>query len=299
MKRTIRVGSRDSLLALVQTQMVIDAIQAYDPEIEVELIKMKTTGDKILDKTLDKIGGKGLFVKELDEALLTGQVDLTVHSFKDMPMELNPELPIVALSKREDPRDALVLPKSGEMDSRPIGSSSLRRQLQLHELFPDHETLSVRGNVQTRLRKLEEGNYSALVLASAGLRRLGLENRINRLFTPDEMVPAACQGILAVQGRKGEDYSYLSDFDCAESHLAALAERGFVRTLNGGCSAPTAAYAEVADGKITLRTFYVGSNGKVIRAVDSAPPMQAEQLGIKMARESLAAAGEEPDDEKR
>lgn len=293
MKRTIRVGSRDSLLALIQTQMVIRAIKAYDPEIQVQLIKMKTTGDKILDKTLDKIGGKGLFVKELDEALLSGQVDLTVHSFKDMPMEVNPDLPLVALSEREDPRDALVLPENGIMDGRPIGSSSLRRQLQLHVLFPEHETLSVRGNVQTRLRKLEEGNYSALVLASAGLRRLGLDHRISRLFSPEEMIPAACQGILAVQGRKGEDYSYLSDFDCTESHIIAAAERGFVRALNGGCSAPTAAYAELRDGKVTLRTFYVGQNGKSVRMIDSSSASQAEQLGIRMAKEALAAAGEE------
>ncbi len=293
MKRKIRVGSRDSLLALVQTQMVIDAIRAYDPEIEVELVKMKTTGDKILDKTLDQVGGKGLFVKELDDALLSRQVDLTVHSFKDMPMELNPALPLAALSKREDPRDALVLPESGEMDSRPIGSSSLRRRIQLRALFPEHETLPVRGNVQTRLRKLEEGNYSSLVLACAGLRRLGLEGRIARLFTPEEMVPAACQGILAVQGREGEDYSFLSGFDCPESHIVAAAERGFVRALNGGCSAPTAAYAELREGRLTLRTFYVGGSGAVIRLTGSAPAAQAKQLGMDLAKETLMRAGEE------
>lgn len=292
MKKKLRVGSRDSLLALIQTQIVIDAIHAYDPEIEIELVKMKTTGDKILDKTLDKVGGKGLFVKELDEALLSRQVDLTVHSFKDMPMEINPELPLVVLSAREDPRDALVLPESGVMDSRPIGSSSLRRQIQLRALFPEHETLSVRGNVQTRLRKLEEGNYSALVLASAGLRRLGLEDRISRLFTPDEMIPAACQGILAVQGRKDEDYAYLSAFDCPESHVIAAAERGFVRALNGGCSAPTAAYAELNDGAVTLRTFYVSESGKVIRLTDTAPAASAQQLGIRLAEQTLAQAGE-------
>jgi hydroxymethylbilane synthase len=293
MKRTIRIGSRDSLLALIQTEIVIDAIRACDPEIEVELVKMKTTGDKILDRTLDQVGGKGLFVKELDEALLSHQVDLTVHSFKDMPMEQNPALPIVALSAREDPRDALVLPESGVMGAGPIGSSSLRRQIQLRALFPEHETRSVRGNVQTRLRKLEEENYSALVLASAGLRRLGLENRIARYFTPDEMIPAACQGILAVQGRAGEDYRYLAAFDCPESHLLAAAERGFVRALNGGCSAPTAAYAELHNGVITLRTFYVSETGFVFRAVETAPADQAEQLGIRMAEKALAAAKKE------
>ncbi len=223
MNKLLRIGTRDSKLALIQTEIVAGAIRKLNPGLQVELVTMKTTGDKILDRTLDKVGGKGLFVKELDEALLSGRADLTVHSYKDMPMELNPLLPVVALSSREDPRDCLILPESGVMGLRLIGSSSLRRRHQLPSLFPGYETKPVRGNVLTRLRKLEEEGFSALVLAVSGMKRLGLENRISRVFTPDEMIPAASQGILAVQGRGGEDYSFLAAFDSAGSRICSAA----------------------------------------------------------------------------
>ena len=171
MKKVI-IGSRESRLAVIQSEMVKKYIEEHSPEIQAEILTMKTTGDIILDRTLDKIGGKGLFVKELDKALMEKKSDLSVHSLKDMPMEVPEELPLVAYSKREDPRDVLVLPKGQEtMDKRkPIGCSSLRRILQLKELFPDMEFKSVRGNVLTRLKKLDSGEYSALVLAAAGLR---------------------------------------------------------------------------------------------------------------------------------
>ena len=183
---------------MVQSELVMDAIRAAHPEVGLELVTMKTTGDKILDRTLDKVGGKGLFVKELDAALLDGRVDLTVHSCKDLPMEEDPRIPLAGFSRREDPRDVLVLPM-GETElrrDRPIGCASLRRRLQLKALFPDRETAPVRGNVQTRLAKLDRGEYSALVLAAAGLKRLGLEGRISRYFQPEELLPAAGQGIL-------------------------------------------------------------------------------------------------------
>jgi hydroxymethylbilane synthase len=210
---------------------------------------MKTTGDKILDKTLDQIGGKGLFVKELDEALRAGEVDITVHSLKDLPAEIPEDLPVIGFSVREDPRDVLVLPEGisdiSEMDfSKPIGTSSRRRTLQAQELFPQAGFESVRGNVLTRLRKLDEGQYSAIILAAAGLRRLGLENRISRVFSTEEMIPSAGQGILALQGRKGVDYSCLDGFVSARSAIAAAAERGFVSALGGGCTSPIAAHAE-------------------------------------------------------
>lgn len=184
MKNKITIGSRESKLAVLQSEMVRDYIKNHDPELEVEILTMKTTGDKILDRTLDKVGGKGLFVKELDHALLDGRTELSVHSLKDMPMEVPAELPLLAFSKREDPRDVLVLPKGvTELDrSKPLGCSSLRRTLQLRELYPDMEIKSIRGNLQTRLRKLDEGQYSGLILAAAGLKRLGLEERISRYF---------------------------------------------------------------------------------------------------------------------
>ena len=180
MSKKVIIGSRESRLAVIQSEMVRDYILSYNKDCEVELLTMKTTGDKILDCTLDKVGGKGLFVKELDKALLEKKSQLSVHSLKDMPMEVPEELPLLAFSKREDPRDVLVLPEGiKELDeSKPIGCSSLRRTLQLKELYPNMEFKSVRGNVQTRLKKLDEGQYSALVLAAAGLKRLKLENRI-------------------------------------------------------------------------------------------------------------------------
>lgn len=255
---TIKIGTRDSKLAMIQTQIVVDAILQYDPDIKVELVPMKTTGDLILDKTLDKIGGKGLFVKELDRALLQGEVDLTVHSMKDMPMEIDERIPIIATSKREDPRDVLVLPKSKELVyGLPIGSSSARRNIQLRKLFPDFDIKPVRGNVLTRLEKLDRGEYAALVLAAAGLKRLELDERIHRYFTVKEIIPANCQGVLAVQGRADFPKEILSKLHCEESAWTSRCERAFVRSLNGGCSAPIAAYAQLQGEKISLKGLYV------------------------------------------
>lgn len=249
---TIRIGSRDSRLAVVQAQEVLRLLGGG------ELVTMKTTGDMVLDKTLDQVGGKGLFVKELDRALAGGRVDLTVHSLKDVPMEQPDGLPLVAYTKREDARDALVLPENGVWDrSKPIGCSSARRRVQLAALFPDIAVAPVRGNVQTRLAKLEAGEYGALVLAAAGLHRLGLQSRVSRYFSPDEIIPAAGQAILAVQGRAGELTEEVKALDDADARDCALAERGFVRALGGGCFAPVAAYAEVQGERLHLRGLYV------------------------------------------
>ena len=214
MRRCIRIGSRESRLAVVQTRLVADYIQEALPEAEVCLVTMKTTGDRILDRPLEAVGGKGLFVKELDRALLEGRTELSVHSLKDLPMDLPAELPILGYSRREDPRDVLVLPAGSDQwdRSKPLGCSSKRRILQLQRLYPEVRASLIRGNVQTRLRKLDEGRYGAIVLAAAGLKRLGLEDRISRYFSPEEMLPAAGQGILAVQGRAGVDYGYLHGF---------------------------------------------------------------------------------------
>lgn len=283
---TIRVGSRESRLAVIQSQMAIDAIHHYDPSIPVELVTMKTTGDMILDRTLDKIGGKGLFVKELDAALLDGRVDITVHSSKDLPMEINPQLPLAAFSRREDPRDVLVLPEGvSEIDfSKPIGCSSLRRQLQLKKLFPQAALAPIRGNVLTRLQKLDRGEYSALVLAGAGLTRLGLANRISRYFSTEEILPAAGQGILAVQTRQGMDTPWLSDFDDGDARDCLTAERAFVRTLDGGCSSPVAAYATVAQDILTLKGMYVTEDEQLYFETVTGPRNQADSLGSDLAR---------------
>lgn len=286
--KKVKIGTRESKLAVIQAEMVANYIRENCTEREPELVTMKTTGDKILNKTLDKIGGKGLFVKELDASLLDGRSDISVHSLKDMPMEVSKELPLLGFSKREDPRDVLVLPKQKtKLDKAlPLGCSSARRVLQLKKLFPDMEVRSIRGNVLTRLEKLDKGEYSALILAAAGLKRLGLEERISRYFSADEMIPAAGQGILAIQGRRGEDYSYLENFYDVESTWCALAERSFVRTLNGGCSSPIAAYAVVDGGVLKITGLYAteGDTTYVTGQIEG-NPTEAEALGKKLAEQ--------------
>ena len=283
----LRIGSRESRLAVIQSQMVMELIAAAEPEAELELVTMKTTGDKILDKTLDKIGGKGLFVRELDQALRDGRADFTVHSLKDMPMQVPEDLPLAAFSSREDPRDVLVLPEGvTELDvSKPIGCSSRRRQLQLKLLFPDMDIQPVRGNVQTRLAKLEAGQFSALVLAAAGLKRLGLEGRISRYFTTEEILPAAGQGILVVQTRRGMDTQCLRLVQDEKTACCAKAERAFVRALDGGCSSPVAAHAVVEGEKLTLTGFYVSVDERIQRKGSiSGGVTEAETLGSTLAR---------------
>lgn len=281
--RKIRVGSRDSKLAVIQAQMVVDCIQAYDCNIQTELVPMKTTGDKILDRTLDKIGGKGLFVKELDEALLNNLVDITVHSGKDLPMELNPQLPLVAFSAREDERDVLIYPLTEANEAKPLGCSSKRRSTQLSQLGYAH-IAPLRGNVLTRLNKLDSGEYRAIVLAAAGIKRLGLQERISKFFTTEQIMPAACQGIIAVQARLGEDNSFLQGFHSPESALIAAAERAFVATLDGGCSSPIAAYARLQGAEILLEGMYVDESATIIRKGSiSGSHEQAAQLGKELA----------------
>lgn len=309
-KRRIRVGSRESRLAVIQAEMVMDLIRRAHPGIEPELVTMKTTGDMILDRSLDTVGGKGLFVKELDQALRDGRIDIAVHSLKDMPADTPEDLPLLAFSKREDPRDVLVLPAGtgGTGDNgtagagtagiggpaaadgsgvagKPIGSSSARRSLQLRRLFNGVPTAGVRGNVLTRLSKLDRGDYRALVLAAAGLLRLGLENRISRVFEPSEMIPAAGQGIMAVQGRAGESYDYLDCVNDKDSEAAALTERAFVRSLEGGCSAPIAAYAKVEGSGIKLTgLYYIENRDEYITGEISGRREDGEALGKELAR---------------
>lgn len=274
------------MLALAQAELLKQYIETNHPGYEVELVKIKTTGDKILDRSLDEIGGKGLFVKELDLALYEGRTDLSVHSLKDLPMEVPSDFPVLGFSKREDPEDVLVLPQGcAKLDSdRPVGTSSPRRRIQLAQLYPGCIIRPVRGNVLTRLKKLDSGAYGALVLAAAGLRRLGLEHRISYRYSVSQMVPAAGQGILAVQGRKDFDRSVLEGFFNEDAKWQALAERSFVRAFGGGCSSPVAAYAKVSGGEMTL-TGLAAADGaiSVQKAVRTAPKQAAEQLGRQLA----------------
>jgi hydroxymethylbilane synthase len=292
MEKTIRIGSRESRLAVIQSEIVRKYIREHGHR-DAEIVTMKTTGDRILDQTLDKIGGKGLFVKELDAALMDGRSDLSVHSLKDMPAEIPAELPLLGFSRREDPRDVLVLPKGAERldPSKPIGCSSKRRVLQAKKLYPDMAFAPVRGNVLTRLEKLDRGEYGALILAAAGLKRLGLENRISRYFETTEILPAAGQGILAIQGKAGENYDFLAGFFDEESAAAARCERAFVKELDGGCSSPIGAYAVVSEGHLHVTGLYYEENEADIYLIGSKEGAtdEPEALGRTLAVELKAA----------
>jgi len=309
MEKKIRIGSRDSVLAVKQANIVMDAVRRDNPNVAFELVTLKTSGDMILDRNLDAIGGKGLFIRELEQALAMGRVDIAVHSYKDMPCEETSGLPVVALSRRETPFDALVLPKDvtpGDLHAfrtsetpfddqvlsdgntpignpKPVGSSSLRRSIQFACLYKGFSVKGIRGNIPTRLNKLDEGQYSALILAQAGLIRLSLQHRIFRVFSADEMIPAGSQGILAVQGRQGEDYSYLAGFHSAESETVSRAERQFLKTLDGGCAAPAAVYGRLHKNEILLTGMYAGLSGNMEKGEISGPAEKAEQLGESLA----------------
>ena len=285
-KSIIRVGSRASRLAVIQSEIVMRQIEEACPGVRTELVTMNTTGDKILDKTLDQIGGKGLFVKELDEALRAGEVDFTVHSMKDLPGVIPEDLPLSAFSHREDPRDVLVLPAGKtEIDmSLPVGTSSLRRSLQIKELIPGVTTAPVRGNVETRLRKLDEGQYSALVLAAAGLKRLGLEDRISRYFSPEEMLPAACQGVLGIQTRSGKDAELVQRINDNNSGSCAIAERAYVKAIGADCGSPDTAFAQI-DGEqmIIMGLRYDPVSKIVVKDSICGLVSDAEALGRELA----------------
>ena len=286
-KKIIRIASRESRLAVIQAELVRERILKSDPGIRSVIVTMKTTGDRIQDRTLDKIGGKGLFVRELDEALREFRADISVHSLKDMPKDIPEDLPLLAYSDREDPRDVLILPAgASEIDpSLPVGTSSLRRALQIKELYPGIETAPVRGNVETRIRKLDEGQYSALILAAAGVKRLGLKHRISRYFGPEEMLPAPCQGILGIQGRAEEDHDYLRSVDSAESRIAAMAERAFIRETGADCGSPDTAFAWISGDTVNITGMrYDPVSDRLIKANLSGPVSDAARLGAELAR---------------
>lgn len=275
----IRVGSRESLLAVRQSELIMEQICQANPGVRTELVTMKTTGDKILEQALNQIGGKGLFVKELDRALLDGRIDISVHSLKDMPMEIPEKLPVLAWSCREDKRDVLILRKGlSRLPEKPvIGTGSSRRIIQAAKLYPEAEFKGIRGNIHTRLRKLDAGEYDALILAAAGIRRMGLEDRISRFFSVEEMIPAAGQGTLAVQGRGEAMRPFLEKINSRESEIMAEAERSFVRTLDGGCSSPVAACASVEKDTLVLRGLYYNEAEK--RAVTGTMRGEIEKAG--------------------
>jgi hydroxymethylbilane synthase len=254
---------------------------------------VKTTGDKITDVPLAKVGTKGLFTKEIEEALLDGRADLAVHSLKDLPTELPEGLVLAAVPEREDPRDAVVgktlvrLPLGAR-----VGTSSLRRAAQLRQLRPDLQVESVRGNLDTRLRKLDEGQYDAILLAAAGLKRLGWGGRIAEILPPEQMCPAVGQGALAIETRAGFDQ--VAMLDHAETHTAVLAERAVLAALGGGCQVPIGAYATVSEGHIHVLAIVAAPDGtQVIRAEAEGQAAQAADIGARLAADLLQRGARE------
>lgn len=282
----LKIGSRDSRLAVIQAQMLIRQIQKHT-DCEIELVTMATTGDKDLKRPLDAFERDDFFVKELDDTLLSGAVDLTVHSYKDMPVDIDARIPIVAVSPREDPRDSLVFPAGTHelAPGKPIGCSSRRRSLQIRALIPACNIERIRGNVLARLDMLDEGQYAALVLANAGLKRLGIAERISRSFSIAEMMPAACQGIIAVQARADFDRDILRCFHDADAWDAAEAERAFIRTLDRRFSASAAAYCQVTEGDIWLQGLLGTSDNQIKRAQIRGDRKLAKELGTQLARQ--------------
>lgn len=293
MNRKLRIGSRESALAVAQSGLLMDAVRQARPDMELELITMKSTGDVILDRSLETIGGKGLFTRELEQALLDGRIDMAVHSLKDMPMDGDKRLEVLALSAREDPRDALIYPaEAAEPANLTAGCSSARRRVQLRRLLPGVEVQPVRGNVNTRLKKLDDGQYGMLVLAAAGLRRLGLGERLSRCFSTGEMIPAAGQGILAVQGRAGESWDCLAAFHDPASEMCWAAEHAFVAALGGSCTLPLAAHAEVYGAQLCLSALYADEEqGVFLTRRMTGEAQRAAQLGERAAREMRREAG--------
>ena len=300
MSNILRIGTRGSQLALWQANWVKEQLIRKHPDLDVEIHTIKTTGDKILDVPLAKVGGKGLFVKEIEEALLEKSVDLAVHSMKDVPTELPDGLGIVAVSEREDPRDAVLgrnktpileLPRGAK-----IGTSSLRRQAQLFAARPDFAIEPLRGNINTRLRKLKEGMYDAIILAMAGVRRLGWDKEVTEVIDPGVMLPAIGQGALGIETRLTDEgtlerIAFLND-DVTSSCVAA--ERAFLHRLEGGCQVPIAAYA-VREGDEVLLTGLVGSvdGTRMIKDSDRGTASGAAQLGDALASKILEAGGRE------
>jgi len=283
--RTVRIGSRQSALAIAQTRIVMEAIARHDPSVQMELVAISTKGDRHLDRSIEAVGGKGVFVKELEAALLDRRVDLCVHSLKDMEIMENSELPICAVGKREHPHDVLVLPQGVKelKEGGVVGCSSKRRQLQLGKLLPGCTVKPVRGNVNTRLQKLDAGEYDALVLAAAGLHRLGLWDRISSEFDIGEMLPACGQGIIAVQCRAGYACDYLDSFRDQDAWDITTAERAYLRAIGGGCSSAATANAQVKGQRLTIRGYAVNSCGNMVHGMAAGSRAQAGMLGNELA----------------
>ena len=294
-EKTLKIATRQSPLALWQANYVKDRLQQLYPDLIVELVPMVTKGDVILDSPLAKIGGKGLFVKELENALLNKEADIAVHSMKDVPMQFPEGLGLAVICKREDPRDAFVSNSYRTFAELPqgavVGTSSLRRQCQLKALRPDLDIRSLRGNVGTRLSKLDNGDYDAIILASAGLIRLGLADRIASFIEVEQSLPAAGQGAVGIECRTDDVqvHTLLAPLADAETTYCVLAERAMNNHLQGGCQVPIGGYAVLQQGQLYLRALVGDIDGsRIIRAEGKSAVENAEILGVKIAEQLLA-----------
>jgi len=296
MKNKLVIATRDSALALWQANWVADSVRKHFPEVQVELLTMKTQGDIILDTPLAKIGGKGLFVKELEVAMLAGQADLAVHSLKDVPAELPEGLELSVITERETPDDAFVSNNYNNIAELPqgavVGTSSLRRSAQIKRARPDLKIESLRGNVNTRLRKLDEGQYDAIILAAAGLVRLEMADRIKERLDHQFCLPALCQGVVGIETRVGdqETLDLLAPLSHPQTDTVATCERAVLKRLNGGCQVPFAGQAHIDGETIHLEALVATPEGdQLIRLKESGPASDPAAVGIKIAERLLEA----------
>ncbi len=294
-RQTVRIATRKSPLALWQAGFVRARLQEIHPGLEVTLLPLSTRGDKILDAPLAKVGGKALFVKELEQALIDSEADIAVHSTKDLPVDLPEGLELAVILQRQDPRDGLVSNYYDDIRSLPqqarVGTSSVRRQCQLLKLRPDLNLLDLRGNVGTRLAKLDAGEFDAIVLACAGLQRMELESRIRQRIDPKLMVPAIAQGAISIECRANDDdvRRLITPLDDADSHICIRAERAFNRRLMGGCQVPIGGYAEVHGSELRLRGMVGRPDGtELIYGEQRDSTRGAERLGTTLAEDILA-----------
>ena len=294
------IASRESMLAMWQAEYIKGRLKALYPDCEVEILGMTTRGDQILDRTLSKIGGKGLFIKELEQALQDGRADLAVHSIKDVPMELPEGFALAAIGERANPFDAFVSNQYARLEEMPegsiVGTSSLRREAQLRAKFPHLTIQPLRGNVQTRLSKLDNGDYDAVILAAAGLQRLGLDGRIREILSPADSLPAAGQGALGIEiaARRTDLADILRPLNHEETAACVTAERALARALGGSCQVPLAAYCVMEDGLLTLNGLVGHPDGSVIiEASAQAPAAYADALGRAVAKRLADDGAEE------
>jgi len=300
-KNKVVIGTRASKLALWQAEWVKSELERRNPGLEVELNKIKTTGDKILDVPLAKVGGKGLFVKEIEEALLRGEADLAVHSMKDVPTEFPQGLHLAVICEREDPRDAFIAPLEGSKfkvqrfgelpEGANLGTSSLRRSSQLLSIRPDLKIVQLRGNLETRFRKLDEGQFDAMILAAAGVKRLGWEQRITEIIDPAVSLPAIGQGAIGIECRTDDGFinSLIAPLNHKETSICVRAERALLKRLQGGCQVPIAAHAVIRDGRLVMDGLVGSVTGdRIIKEHLEGNIEDAETIGITLGEKLLS-----------